>query len=131
MTAQNYYQTSPTNHYARIVHAANLDGKGYAFPYDDVTPSGGADVSGFVADGAPKLLTVAVGGGNATASLDEASKAQKGIVAGMPSAGTKPESKGKDGQDKKGTTPGWIQKAQQKVGACWKTLDCFKGKTGA
>ena len=61
----NYYKTSPTNHYSRIVHAANLDGRGYAFPYDDVGPSGGVDQSGAVSDGSPKLLTVAVGGANA------------------------------------------------------------------
>jgi hypothetical protein len=63
----NYYKNSITNHYARIVHAANLDGRGYAFPYDDVAPTGGADQSGFVADPNPTLLTVAVGGGTATA----------------------------------------------------------------
>lgn len=57
-----YYQTSPTNHYSRIVHAANVDGRGYAFPFDDVTPSGGQDQSGAVMDGSPVLLTVAVGG---------------------------------------------------------------------
>ena len=63
----NYYKNSITNHYARIVHAANLDGRGYAFPYDDVAPNGGVDQSGFVADPNPTLLTVAVGGGTATA----------------------------------------------------------------
>ena len=62
----NYYKNSITNHYARIVHAANLDGRGYAFPYDDVAPNGGTDQSGFVADPNPTLLTVAVGGGTAT-----------------------------------------------------------------
>ena len=61
----NYYKTSPTNHYARIVHAANLDGRGYAFPYDDVGPSGGADQSGAISAGSPKLFTVTVGGQNA------------------------------------------------------------------
>lgn len=60
-----YYQTSPTNHYARIVHSVNLDGRGYAFPYDDVAPTGGQDQSGAVFDGSPQLLTVAVGGANA------------------------------------------------------------------
>ena len=60
-----YYQNAITNHYARIVHAANLDGRGYAFPYDDVGPSGGMDQSGAISDGAPQLLTVAVGGANA------------------------------------------------------------------
>jgi Beta-1,3-glucanase/Carbohydrate binding module (family 6) len=63
----DYYKNSITNHYARIVHAANLDGRGYAFPYDDVAPTGGADQSGFVSDPNPTLLTVAVGGGTATA----------------------------------------------------------------
>jgi hypothetical protein len=61
-----YYQNSPTNHYARIVHAANLDGRGYAFPYDDVGPSGGSDQSGSLSDGSPQLLTVAVGGMDAS-----------------------------------------------------------------
>ncbi|MCJ1450989.1 hypothetical protein MMC28_001323 [Mycoblastus sanguinarius] len=64
----SYYQNDVTNHYARIVHAANLDGLGYAFPYDDVTPTGGVDQSGALNDPAPQLLTVAVGGGNASAS---------------------------------------------------------------
>lgn len=63
----NFYKNSITNHYSRIAHAAALDGRGYGFPYDDVTPNGGADQSGFVADGNPTLLTVAVGGGTATA----------------------------------------------------------------
>ncbi|KAL6716191.1 hypothetical protein ACLMJK_005757 [Lecanora helva] len=58
-----YYQEGITNHYSRIVHAANADGKGYAFPYDDVSPSGGEDQSGAVHDPSPQLLTVAVGGG--------------------------------------------------------------------
>lgn len=62
-----YYQNSITNHYARIVHAANLDGRGYCFPYDDVGPDGGADQSGFVSDGTPANLLVTVGGGNAFA----------------------------------------------------------------
>jgi hypothetical protein len=59
----NYYKTTPTNHYSRIVHAANTDGRGYAFPYDDVGPSGGQDQSGSVSDGSPGLWTVSVGGG--------------------------------------------------------------------
>ncbi|KAK5629747.1 hypothetical protein RRF57_005462 [Xylaria bambusicola] len=59
-----YYRASPTNHYARIVHSVNLDGRGYAFPYDDVAPSGatGPDQAGTVSDGSPELLTVTVGG---------------------------------------------------------------------
>ena len=64
-----YYQNPITNHYARIVHAANLDGIGYAFPYDDVTPTNGVNQSGSVQDPNPQLLTVAVGGGNASSGL--------------------------------------------------------------
>jgi hypothetical protein len=57
----DYYSSSPTNHYARIVHATTLDGLGYAFPYDDVTPNGGANQSGSVVSGSPALWTVTVG----------------------------------------------------------------------
>lgn len=66
---RQYYQNAITNHYSRIVHAANLDGLGYAFPYDDVSPTGGNDQSGAVNDPNPQLLTVTVGGGNATPGL--------------------------------------------------------------
>jgi hypothetical protein len=56
-----YYADPVTNHYARIVHAAERDGRGYAFPYDDVAPSGGADQSGSVSSGSPAQLAVTVG----------------------------------------------------------------------
>lgn len=65
-----YYTNSVTNHYARIVHAANVDGRGYAFPYDDVTPNGGVDQSGFVSDPTPSNFLVTVGGGNAYAKRE-------------------------------------------------------------
>lgn len=54
-------------HYARIVHAANLDGQGYTFPYDDVTPTGGVPQEGAVFSYAPTLLLVSVGGNHAYA----------------------------------------------------------------
>jgi hypothetical protein len=57
----NYYANPQTNHYARIVHATALDGRGYAFPYDDVAPTGGADQSGAVSSGSPAQLTVTLG----------------------------------------------------------------------
>lgn len=59
-----YYQNSPTNHYSRICHSVAIDNRGYAFPYDDVTPNGGADQSGSVYDSNPKLLTITIGGGS-------------------------------------------------------------------
>ncbi len=59
-----YYAVSSTrtNYYARVVHAANLEGRGYAFPYDDVRPSGTADQSGAVACSRPARLSVYIGG---------------------------------------------------------------------
>lgn len=75
-----YYQTNPTNHYARVVHANNLDGRGYAFPYDDVTPPGGQDQSGYLSDGSPQLWTVAVGGSQATANVDVAHERQTKLM---------------------------------------------------
>lgn len=44
-----------------------MDGRGYCFPYDDVTPNGGVDQSGFVNSGNPLNFLVTVGGGNAYA----------------------------------------------------------------
>ncbi|KAI1089858.1 glycoside hydrolase family 64 protein [Rostrohypoxylon terebratum] len=62
---RTFYQTDPTNHYARLVHEHNVDGKGYAFAYDDVQPDGGDDQSGKVNAGDPVLFTVTVGGAGA------------------------------------------------------------------
>ncbi|EED22743.1 conserved hypothetical protein [Talaromyces stipitatus ATCC 10500] len=56
-----YYMTDPSNVYSNLVHDLELDGKGYAFPYDDVGPSG-ADQSGLIASQAPKSLIITVGG---------------------------------------------------------------------
>ncbi|KAA9152169.1 beta-1,3-glucanase [Amycolatopsis acidicola] len=53
-----FYQNAETNHYARIVHGKLPDNRGYAFPYDDVTP--GQDFSGSVFAGDPVTLTVTV-----------------------------------------------------------------------
>jgi hypothetical protein len=58
---RDYYTDAVTNHYARIVHATSAEGRGYAFPYDDVAPTGGADQSGAVSDPAPAVLTVTLG----------------------------------------------------------------------
>ncbi|KAI8965327.1 glycoside hydrolase family 64 protein [Daldinia sp. FL1419] len=57
-----FYKRDPTNHYARLVHEHNVEGKGYAFAYDDVQPDGGDDQSGKVNAGDPVLFTVTVGG---------------------------------------------------------------------
>lgn len=57
-----YYKDETTNHYSRIVHSVQRDGRGYAFPYDDVVPDGGSDVAGTIFDGSPKVFTLAIGG---------------------------------------------------------------------
>jgi hypothetical protein len=59
----NYYKDlETTNHYSRLVHQVQKDGRGYAFPYDDVVPDGGSDVAGTIFAGSPQVFTVAVGG---------------------------------------------------------------------
>lgn len=59
--ADRYYQAGPVNWYSAFVHREEVDGRGYAFSYDDVNPDGGVDQSGVVA-GWAKELTVVVGG---------------------------------------------------------------------
>jgi len=61
LRAFSYYTTSPTNHFSRIVHAYEVDGKGYTFSYDDVNPDG-ENQSGLVSAGEPTLLSITVGG---------------------------------------------------------------------
>ncbi|KAI0393450.1 glycoside hydrolase family 64 protein [Xylariaceae sp. FL0594] len=57
----SYYTTDPTDHYCRIVHNYEVNSQGYAFPYDDVNPSGG-NAAGVVAGQNPQTLKVTVGG---------------------------------------------------------------------
>lgn len=59
-----YYPTdgTPTDHYARLVHDAETDGKGYAFAYDDVHPDNAEDVSGLCNAPDPTGITFTVGG---------------------------------------------------------------------
>ncbi|KAL6852144.1 glycoside hydrolase family 64 protein [Trichoderma novae-zelandiae] len=61
VSRSKYYKVGPTNHYSRLVHHFEVDGRGYAFPYDDVNPNGNENASGTLASGAPKKLTVFVG----------------------------------------------------------------------
>ncbi|KAK5124837.1 hypothetical protein LTR08_005588 [Meristemomyces frigidus] len=64
LAAFNFYTTAPTNYFSKLVHEQEMDGKGYAFAYDDVVPDNGADQSGKVVDGSgdPQLLSVIIGG---------------------------------------------------------------------
>ncbi|KAM0227983.1 hypothetical protein ACHAPO_011109 [Fusarium lateritium] len=58
----SYYTVNPTNHYSRIIHKYEVDGKGYAFSYDDVNPDNDEDASGVVSSDNVHLLTIHVGG---------------------------------------------------------------------
>ncbi|KAK0252496.1 hypothetical protein LTR91_004947 [Friedmanniomyces endolithicus] len=62
LPSTSYYQSAPTNWYSAFIHQTEVDGKGYAFSYDDVNPDGDVNQSGVVADGDPRVLTVIVGG---------------------------------------------------------------------
>ncbi|WP_326834462.1 glycoside hydrolase family 64 protein [Amycolatopsis rhabdoformis] len=53
-----FYTAPQTNHYARIVHSRLPDNRGYAFPYDDVSPA--PDFSGAVQAGDPDTLTITI-----------------------------------------------------------------------
>ncbi|KAG5950453.1 hypothetical protein E4U53_005031 [Claviceps sorghi] len=59
-SADHYYGISPTNSYSRLVHQHEVDGKGYAFSYDDVNPDG-ENASGLLSAGDPETLTIYVG----------------------------------------------------------------------
>ncbi|KAH8698687.1 putative glucan endo-1,3-beta-glucosidase precursor [Talaromyces proteolyticus] len=59
--ATSYYTTSPSNYYSKFVHENEVDGKGYAFAYDDVNPAG-ENESGVVSASNPQTLTITVGG---------------------------------------------------------------------
>ncbi|KKA27366.1 hypothetical protein TD95_004925 [Thielaviopsis punctulata] len=59
---EEFYAEEKTNHYARICHEVSREGRGYAFPYDDVGSSQGVDQSGAVWGGSPEELVVGVGG---------------------------------------------------------------------
>ncbi|KAI1146896.1 hypothetical protein F4825DRAFT_466152 [Nemania diffusa] len=55
-----YYSSHPTNYYSRIIHEFLADGKGYTFPYDDVSASE-ENTAGVVSGFTPKLLNIFVG----------------------------------------------------------------------
>lgn len=60
--AEQYYTHDPSTHYSRIIHEHEVDGKGYAFAYDDVNPDGSEDAAGLVSSGNPETLIFYIGG---------------------------------------------------------------------
>jgi hypothetical protein len=60
-----YYAGSETkNWYSAVVHANQLDNRGYAFSYDDVAVDNESDTAGVVTGTNPEVLTIFVGGHN-------------------------------------------------------------------
>ena len=62
---KDYYSVEPTHHYSRIIHEVELDGKGYAFSYDDVHPQTVEDVSGLCVASDPTSIEFIIGGSTA------------------------------------------------------------------
>ncbi|KAL6240395.1 hypothetical protein RBB50_012677 [Rhinocladiella similis] len=57
-----YYTSEVTNWYSKIVHQVEKDGKGYAFPYDDVSSADGdSSQSGLLTAPEPWVLSLFVG----------------------------------------------------------------------
>ena len=106
-TPAEYYQNPITNHYSRIVHAANLDGLGYAFAFDDVTPNDGVNQSGAVYDPHPSLLTVAVGGGKTPGTTSAYSTIQAAAYTSNNGTQTQPTSDVGGGEN-----VGWIHNGE-------------------
>ena len=120
-----YYTNDVTNHYARICHATALDGRGYAFPYDDVGPSNGADQSGSVYDGSPKLLTVTVGGPSSNSTKKnnkQGDTANQGTNNGSSSGTPANTPQGNNNQSSGNQSQSW----GQILNAIWHKLLCNK-----
>ncbi|KAH7304616.1 glycoside hydrolase family 64 protein, partial [Stachybotrys elegans] len=58
--SSQYYRVNPTNHYSRLVHKYEIDGKGYTYAYDDINPDN-ENASGTLSSGAADTLTIFVG----------------------------------------------------------------------
>jgi hypothetical protein len=63
-----YYKTETLNWYSAVTHANQLDNRGYAFSYDDVSADFESDTAGVVTGTNPEVLTIFVGGHNSLAS---------------------------------------------------------------
>ncbi|KAI1184254.1 hypothetical protein F5B17DRAFT_447343 [Nemania serpens] len=58
VTSNQYYKQSITNHYSRVVHENLIEGKGYAFSYDDVNPDSTENSAGLVSMTKPIQLDI-------------------------------------------------------------------------
>lgn len=60
VNSSQYYLDNLTNHYSRLVHEFLADGKGYAFPYDDVDANG-ANTAGVLSGTNAQRLEIIIG----------------------------------------------------------------------
>lgn len=60
--ADAYYSTDIVNHYGRIIHENEIDGRGYTFPYDEISPDGTENAAGLLRSSTFEKLTFYVGG---------------------------------------------------------------------
>ena len=60
--SSSYYSAQTTNWYSKLVHQLEVDGRGYAFPYDDVTPDSetSENQSGTIVSTSPKSLIITI-----------------------------------------------------------------------
>ncbi|KAI1165840.1 hypothetical protein F5B18DRAFT_668742 [Nemania serpens] len=58
VTSNQYYKQPITNHYSRVVHENLIEGKGYAFSYDDVNPGSTENSAGLVSMTKPVQLDI-------------------------------------------------------------------------
>ncbi|KAJ8111956.1 hypothetical protein ONZ43_g5501 [Nemania bipapillata] len=58
ITSKQYYKEPITNHYSRVVHENLIGGMGYAFSYDDVSPSSSDNSAGLVSMTHPTQLDI-------------------------------------------------------------------------
>ena len=72
--AADFYQNNPTNQYARIIHANMVDGKAYAFAFDDV----GAFES-LVHDGDPRSAGIILSPFGAGGGTTPAARRRRGV----------------------------------------------------
>nr|POE76237.1 glucan endo-1,3-beta-glucosidase [Quercus suber] len=72
LPSSSYYTTMPNNVYSSLVHQNEPDGRGYAFAYDDVNPTG-ENASGVVSDANPQKLQLGWGSDGVRGSVHNGS----------------------------------------------------------
>ncbi|KAK3950899.1 hypothetical protein QBC32DRAFT_345367 [Pseudoneurospora amorphoporcata] len=104
-----YKNNAVTNHYSRVVHENSPRGRGYAFPYDDVSRTEEENVAGTVAAGDPKVFVVAVGGGK----VNFAALGTAGVESAVTAAADGAEKRAVTGDESSRTPAGKVVKSER------------------